>query len=36
MADLFLTVKQKIKELYGEDSFSWFDSSYIVDWQVST
>ncbi|KAF8269816.1 lipid phosphate phosphatase 1 [Lactarius quietus] len=36
MADHFLRVKYKIKELYGEDSFSWFDSSYIVDWVVVT
>ena len=32
MADFLLRVKQKIRELYEEDSFSWFDGSYIVDW----
>jgi membrane-associated phospholipid phosphatase len=36
MADLFLRVKHRIKELYGEDFFSWFDNSYIVDWVVVT
>ncbi|KAI0305876.1 lipid phosphate phosphatase 1 [Multifurca ochricompacta] len=26
--------KKKIKEIYGEDSLSWFDSSYALDWIV--
>ncbi|KAI0289460.1 phosphatidic acid phosphatase type 2/haloperoxidase [Russula brevipes] len=27
-------IKNKIKDIYGDDSFSWFDNSYIVDWIV--
>jgi hypothetical protein len=34
MADALRTIKNKIKEIYGDDSVSWFDISYIVDWQV--
>ena len=29
------TIKNKIKDIYGDHSASWFDNSYIVDWQVS-
>jgi hypothetical protein len=35
MTDAFRTIKNKIKETYGDDSISWFENSYIVDWQVS-
>jgi hypothetical protein len=35
MTDALRTIKDKIKDIYGDDSVSWFDSSYIVDWQVS-
>jgi len=35
MTDTLRTIKDKIKEIFGDDSVSWFDSSYIVDWQVS-
>jgi len=35
MTDALRTIKSKIKEIYGDDSVSWFDNSYIVDWQVS-
>jgi hypothetical protein len=35
MADALRTIKNKIKDIYGDDSVSWFDISYIVDWQVS-
>jgi len=35
LTDVLYTIKNKIKDIYGDDSVSWFDSSYIVDWQVS-
>jgi diacylglycerol diphosphate phosphatase / phosphatidate phosphatase len=35
MTDALRTIKNKIKEIYGDDSVSWFENSYIVDWQVS-
>ncbi|KAI0285832.1 lipid phosphate phosphatase 1 [Russula aff. rugulosa BPL654] len=34
MTDAFRTIKNKIKDIYGDDSVSWFDNSYIVDWVV--
>lgn len=34
-AGVLRTIKNKIKEIYGDDAFSWFDNSFIVDWQVS-
>lgn len=35
MTDAFRTIKKKIKEIYGDDSISWFDNSYNIDWRVS-
>jgi len=35
MTDALRTIKSKIKEIYGDDSVSWFDNSYVIDWQVS-
>ena len=35
MTDTLRTIKNKIKEIYGDDFVSWFENSYIVDWQVS-
>ena len=35
MTDALRSIKNKIKEIYGDDFVSWFDNSYIVDWQVS-
>ena len=32
MADALRTIKNKIKDIYGDD---WFDNSYIIDWKVS-
>ena len=32
MPDALRTIKNKIKNIYGDD---WFDNSYIIDWQVS-
>ncbi|KAI0272499.1 lipid phosphate phosphatase 1 [Gloeopeniophorella convolvens] len=34
MAHLLATIREKIKESYGQDSFVWFDRSYVIDWQV--
>lgn len=34
-SDVLRTIKNKIKGIYGDDAVSWFDNSYIVDWQVS-
>ena len=35
MTDALRSIKNKIKDIYGDDFVSWFDNSYIVDWQVS-
>ncbi|KAI9454430.1 lipid phosphate phosphatase 1 [Russula earlei] len=32
MSNVLRTIKNKIREIHGYDHFSWFDSSYIVDW----
>jgi hypothetical protein len=34
MTDTLRTIKSKIKDVYEDNSLSWFEYSYIVDWQV--
>ncbi|KAH9995388.1 lipid phosphate phosphatase 1 [Russula compacta] len=33
-AGVLRTIQNKIKEIYGDDAFSWFDNSFIVDWII--
>jgi hypothetical protein len=35
MTDALRKIKIKIEDIYGDDSVSWSEKSYIVDWQVS-
>jgi len=34
MADILRIIRNKLKEIYGDYSFIWFDNSHIVDWIV--